>query len=293
MKKVLILGGTKFVGLELIGLLQNQKIDLYVASRKLISTKNFILIDRKSTNDLNMLFSKFDFDLVLDFICYSSLDSKKLIDSLNLFNRKPRLIIISSTYVYSNPMTISANNRFNENNFNPTSYKYSLEDYPKINYSSGKMEMESFFVKNYSFDKLVIIRFPVILGSNDYTMRTMFYANNIISKNKINPQNINMSSNYIFSREASLALQNFINSDHSGIYNISFDEISEKEMISIYCDFFNIKIDYLIDIGKELIKSPFFNNYNFIVDSTKYNSIFNDTFNFKESLIRELTKIYR
>ena len=293
MKKVLILGGTKFVGLELIGLLQNQKIDLYVASRKLISTKNFILIDRKSTNDLNMLFSKFDFDLVLDFICYSSLDSKKLIDSLNLFNRKPRLIIISSTYVYSNPMTISANNRFNENNFNPTSYKYSLEDYPKINYSSGKMEMESFFVKNYSFDKLVIIRFPVILGSNDYTMRTMFYANNIISKNKINPQNINMSSNYIFSREASLALQNFINSDHSGIYNISFDEISEKEIISIYCDFFNIKIDYLIDIGKELIKSPFFNNYNFIVDSTKYNSIFNDTFNFKESLIRELTKIYR
>jgi nucleoside-diphosphate-sugar epimerase len=293
MKKVLILGGTKFVGLELIELLQNQKIDLYVASRKLISTKNFILIDRKSTNDLNMLFSKFDFDIVLDFICYSSLDSKKLIDSLNLFNRKPRLIIISSTYVYSNPMTISANNCFNENNFNPTSYKYSLDDYPKINYSSGKMEMESFFVKNYSFDKLVIIRFPVILGSNDYTMRTMFYANNIISKNKINPKNINMSSNYIFSREASLALQNFINSDHSGIYNISFDEISEKEMISIYCDFFNIKIDYLIDIGKELIKSPFFNNYNFIVDSTKYNSIFSNTFNFKESLIRELTKIYR
>ena len=44
--KVLILGGTKFVGLKLISLLNDKNIDLYVASRKKIKAQNFIFFDR-------------------------------------------------------------------------------------------------------------------------------------------------------------------------------------------------------------------------------------------------------
>ena len=117
MKKVLILGGTKFVGLKLINLLNDENIDYYVASRQKIKVENFIFFDRKNLDDLNNLFHENNFDVVIDFISFSSLDSKKLIDSLKHNKRTPKLIVISSTYVYSHPKRLSCNSFFNENSF--------------------------------------------------------------------------------------------------------------------------------------------------------------------------------
>ena len=100
MKNILILGGTRFLGLELIDLLKNEDINLFIASRKEIKVDNFIKIDRKNQNDLNNLFSKYDFEFVIDFINYSGLDSIKLLKSLKLQKTPPKLILISTVYIY-------------------------------------------------------------------------------------------------------------------------------------------------------------------------------------------------
>lgn len=286
-----MLGGTKFAGLEFIKLLKVKKLNYYIGSRKKIDSENFIFLDRKNIDNLNELFSKHDFDIIIDFICYSSFDSKKLIDSLKVHSREPRLIVISSTYVYSNPLKLSQNTSFNENDFNARLSDYTLRDRPEISYIEGKKEMESYLTNYYTSDKLVILRFPIILGFNDYTKRTLFYYNKIKNKQKFNPKKINNLSNYIFSHEVSLSIYDFINCDYTGTYNIASKETSEYELVSVYCEFFKTSIDDFLDFNLKKTRSPFYVRNNFIIDSSKYHSIFTKKIDFKDNLLRELSKI--
>ena len=291
MKKLLILGGTKFVGLKLLNLLNDENIDYYVASRKRIKVEHFIFFDRKNIYDLNKLFSEHNFDVIIDFISYSSLDSKILIDSLKYNKRKPKLIVISSTYVYSDPKRLSSNSLFSENEFEAKSFSYHLKDRPDINYSDGKREMESYLINNYYNKKLVILRFPIILGFNDHTKRTHFYFNRIINNKCYNPENINSISNYIFPFEACLSIKNFILNENFGTFNVASNDVSEYNLISIYCNYLKISINNFIDKKLKINESPFYLPFDFKIDSSKYNSIFNQKFNFENSLIRELSKI--
>jgi nucleoside-diphosphate-sugar epimerase len=291
MKKVLVIGGTKYLGLEFINLLINQNIDLFVASRKEICVENFIKIDRKNQDHLNKTFLNNEFDIVIDFINYSGLDSKKLLDSLKLQKYTPKLILISTVYTYMMPLEMQNNSVFDENSFNPLGYKFSLNDRPKITYSEGKRNMESYSTQNYPIDKLVILRFPIILGANDYTRRTHFYLDKIKNKLKINPNKVYNKSGYIFSFEAASSILNFVLNDYYGIYNVSFNSISEFDLITMFCDYYNLNVNLLLSSNIDPINTPFTSNFDFIIDNNKYNSIFPFNLDFKDGLYRELSKI--
>ena len=291
MKKVLVIGGTKYLGLEFIELLQKKNMKLFVASRKEIFVDNFIKIDRKNQNDLDNLFLSFEFDVVIDFINYSALDSKKLLKALKLQKTIPKLILISTVYTYDIPLGLEQNSVFNENSFNPSEYKFSLFDRPKITYSEGKRNMESFCFQNYEKEKLIILRFPIILGANDYTQRTHFYINLIKNNLKINPKHIHSKSNYIFSYEAAMSILNFVVNDYYGIYNVCFESISEFELINKFCEYYNLDIELLLTTNIDSINTPFTSNFDFIINNKKYNSIFPFKSDFNDSLTRELSKI--
>lgn len=291
MKKVLVIGGTKYLGLDFINLIKSKDIQLYVASRKKIDVKNFIKIDRKKESDLNKLFSNNEFDIVIDFINYSALDSQILINSLKLQNNKPKLILISSVYTYEMPLEIKTNTVFDESSFNPLDYKFSLNDRPKVTYSEGKRNMESYSTQNYPIDKLVILRFPIILGANDYTKRTHFYLDKIKNKLKINPNKVYNKTGYIFSFEAAISILNFVLNDYCGIYNVSFNSISEFDLITLFCDYYNLNVNLLLSSNIDSVNTPFTSNFDFIIDNTKYNSIFPFKLDFKDGLYRELSKI--
>jgi nucleoside-diphosphate-sugar epimerase len=151
--------------------------------------------------------------------------------------------------------------------------------------------MESYCIKNYINDKLVILRFPIILGANDYTNRTNFYVNKIKNRNQINPININNKSCYIFTKEAANSIFNFINNENYGIFNISYNALSEFDLIKFYCNYFNFKIEELVNSSIELSQTPFSSNYDFIVDNNKYINIFPMKNTFEKALSRELSKI--
>ena len=291
MKNILVLGGTRYLGLELIKIIDNQKNRLFVASRTNIPIPNFINIDRKSQDDLDGLFQNIQFDIVIDFINFSLPDSEKLLKALKFQSELPKLILISTTYIYDNPLQIEKDSIFNENAFLPRKHILFGLDRPDISYSNGKRDMESYSVTNYDNDKLVILRFPIILGANDYTQRTSFYSSLIKKEKSINPRNVHGRSNYILSIEAAQAILNFVNEDLSGIYNVSFDSISEYELISIICDFHNYKINFLINDGIEIVNTPFTNMFDFIIDSTKYQTLFPFKNSFVESFNRELLKL--
>ena len=143
-----------------------------------------------------------------------------------------------------------------------------------MTYSEGKRDMESYCIKNYRNDKLVILRFPIILGANDYTNRTQFYINKIKNRSQINPININNKSCYVFTNEAANSILNFVNNEKHGVFNVSYKAISEFNLIKLYCNYFNFKIESLINFSIESSDTPFSSNYDFIVDNNKYPAYF-------------------
>ncbi len=292
MKNILVLGGTRYLGLEFISILNEENTRLYVASRNKILTNNFINIDRKNQEDLDNLFKNIQFDIVIDFINFSLPDCEKLLNALKFQIKPPKLILISSTYIYDDPLQIKKDSTFNENAFLPNNHKLFGLDRPNVSYSNGKKDMESYAVNNYLDGKLVILRFPIILGANDYTQRTFFYSSLIKDERAINPYNIHSKSNYIFSSEAAYAILNFVNEDLIGIYNVSFNPISEYELISIICDFHRCRINLVINKEIEITNTPFTNIFDFKIDSVKYQTLFPFNYSFVECFNRELLKIY-
>jgi nucleoside-diphosphate-sugar epimerase len=292
LKNILVLGGTRYLGLEFINILNEENINLFVASRNKIPTQNFINIDRKNQNDLDDLFKNIQFDVVIDFINFSLPDSEKLLNALRFQIKPPKLILISTTYIYDDPLLIEKDSIFNENSFLPSEHNLFGLDRPDISYSNGKRDMESYCLNNYYSDKLVILRFPIILGANDYTQRTSFYSSLIKEEKSINPRNVHSKSNYIFSIEAAYAILNFVNEDLRGIYNVSFNPISEYDLISIICDFHRYKLNLLINEGIEITNTPFTNMFDFKIDSIKYQTLFPFKKSFVECFNRELLKIY-
>jgi len=291
LKKVLVIGGTKYLGLEFIKLLKNDEIQLIVASRKEIDVKYFFKIDRKSKSDLDKLFSDIEFDVVVDFINYSGIDCKILVNSLKFQKKAPKLILISTVYTYALPLEIKCSSVYDETCFNPLEYKAYITDRPQISYAEGKRNMERYALQNYDQHKLVILRFPIILGANDYTKRTHFYPDMIKNGLKINPNNISNKGSYVFSYEAAVSILNFVNTEHYGIYNVAFEPISEKDLINIFCGYYNCNIDLLLSYNVEPINTPFTSNFDFIVDSRKYHTIFPNKINFENGLYRELSNI--
>ena len=291
MKKILILGGTRYLGLEFIKLLNNSNYQFFVASRKKIMVNNFFEIDRKCQSDLDELFKKKQFDVVVDFINYSNLDSKLLLKSINSQKKVPKLILISTTYTYGLPTNVKKDSIYREIDFNPFDSKKDINDRDQVSYSEGKRNMESYCTQNYRNDKLVILRFPILLGANDYTKRTQYYAEKISKSEKINPINIDKKSSYIFTIEAANSIINFLNNDYHGIYNVISGNISEKKLIKLYCNYFNIKFDRLVDTNLNYCVTPFTSNFDFKIDNSKYLSLFSLNIDFEDCLTRELQKI--
>ena len=290
MKNVLIIGGTKYLGLEFIKLLDKSKINFFVASRKKIEVVNYTNIDRKNQDDLDQLFLDNQFDVVIDFINYSGLDSKVLLRAIKKQFKVPKLILISTVYTYGLPTEINCDSMFSETNFNPLKHETSLKDRPDVTYSEGKKDMESYCVKNYNNDNLVILRFPIILGANDYTKRTQFYIDKIRSGTQINPVSLHNKSCYICAHEAANAILNFTSNNISGIFNVSFGPISELDLIKLFCSELDVKSSSLINTSIDTEITPFTSKHDYIIDNNKYNDIFPPVITFEKSLSMELTR---
>lgn len=291
MKRVLIIGGTRYLGIELLKFINEDEYEIFIASRKDIGHNNFVKIDRKNQKDLNDLFKNTQYDFVIDFICYSAFDANLLWNAIQIQKNIPKLILISTVYTYGSPLEIKSNLFCDEMSFQANYSLNSFIDRPSVSYIKGKKDMECFFNKKIQKEKLTILRFPIILGANDYTQRTHFYYNLIKEGVSINPNKIKSKSSYIFAIEAAKSIFNFIKNDDYGTYNIAFDSISEEELIGLYCDYFNKTENYIVNYNLESVNTPFTTNFDFNIVSKKYLSKYPFELEFRDCLFRELLKI--
>jgi nucleoside-diphosphate-sugar epimerase len=142
--KVLILGGTGFIGKHLVKILTELKYDITLASRTAslhfpnIST---ITLDRNNPTDSNSEF----FDIAVDLSCYSLVHLKNIISSFN-YNK---FIFVSSMAV---------------------THASSLKD-KELLYATEKNNCEAFIIKHIK--NYTIIRPGYVLGEDD--TRNRFY----------------------------------------------------------------------------------------------------------------------
>ena len=202
MKQILILGGNRFVGLQLSKALQsNYQVTIFNRKGTGIEGVNIIQGDRNNENDINQIpFS--DFDVILDF-CLFKPEQFELIK--NQIKSTTKYVFISSAAVYYD----------------------AFGDYGK-----EKQDCEN-LIKS-TLNNYLILRPPYIDGPGSHRPRIAFYLNQLLSKQPI-PVNGdgNAQFNIIWVDDLVNMLVDLISSN--------FENLIEKEYDLTGVDIFTIK----------------------------------------------------
>lgn len=198
MKRILVLGGTRYFGRELVKCFIEKGYDITVATRG-NSDDGFgdrikrLKLDRDDKESLkNALAGKY-FDIVYDNIAYSPNNVYELLDIIK--DNCGKYILTSSGSVYEDP------NDAKEENFNPYDYKISYGTRTDFDYAEGKRLAEAVAFQNFKVPA-VAVRFPIVLGENDYTKRLYFYVEKIVKGEPIHVDNLQSDFCFINAKSA-------------------------------------------------------------------------------------------
>ena len=269
MKKILILGGTKYAGKAFIEELRlNENYDFTVLSRQKVKSINYVEGDRKNEELLTSLL-KVKYDIIIDFICHCLPDAEKLISAISSNNSNPRIIFISTTYVYDQ----DANKSFyEESDFDALEYQANHAEREKISYQEGKRSAEAFFVQNYGSNNLSILRFPIILGKNDYTLRSSFFIKYFENGGSFDQISFSGKSNFIFVSDVVNVLKKQVEDFRPGTFNIVRPEfLCQRGLALMYSK--AIKYSTQFNRPDNLEKTPFFYRSDFKINGSKYHRL--------------------
>ncbi|MBR3908306.1 MAG: NAD-dependent epimerase/dehydratase family protein [Clostridia bacterium] len=236
--RVLVIGGTRFFGIHTVNDLLAQGHDVTLAIRG--NTKNvfgdkvsYICIERTNPESMRDALSKQHFDVVIDKLAYCSNDVKYALDVLDC----DKYIMMSSTAVYE-PKHIDTK----EDDFNPFSEPFKWcgrFDYP---YDEIKRQAERALWQNYNDKRFIAVRYPFVVGKDDYTKRLLFYVEHTIKGIPMNVDNIDYQMGYIDSKEAGEFMAYLVNSEYTGAVNgCSYGTISLREIIEYVESKCNVK----------------------------------------------------
>ncbi|MDI2587544.1 NAD-dependent epimerase/dehydratase family protein [Psychrobacillus sp. NEAU-3TGS] len=201
MRKALVLGGTRFFGVHLVEALLAKGFEVTIATRgntqDPFSTRvNRIIVDRLNVVELKKQCGNETWDIIFDQICYSS---QEAMDAIGVFQDKTKkYVFTSSKSVYD-----AGNGEvgYVEEDFDP--WKHTIIQGPKedFSYNEGKRQAEAVFFQKAPFP-VVAVRFPIVLGLNDYTKRLHFHIEKIRNHEEIHLVNPEASIDFITEEEA-------------------------------------------------------------------------------------------
>lgn len=226
--KILVVGGTRFFGIPMIKKLLANGHDVTIATRGNAGnpfhdhTKQ-IIMNRLEYESVKQALSGKQYDVIIDKIAYCSNDVKNLLENVKC----EKYIQMSSCAVYSKD-----HENIKEDEFIPENeelvWKDRDEDYPE-----GKRQAERAALYYLDPSQCVFVRYPVVMGPNDYTGRLKFYIEHVQTCKPMYVDDIDRSMSYIHEDEAGEFIAHLVNKDISGPVNgSSLGMISPKEMIS-------------------------------------------------------------
>jgi len=172
--RVLVLGGTHYFGVHLVNSLLKRGHTVAIATRgrkKDMFGDNVerLIVERTDPDSLAEVLGKRHFDAACDNLAFCSDDVKNLLDTL----RCERYVMTSSAAVYSDMRP-----GIEESGFDPL--QHPLEWGPELRYDEGKRQAECALFQKYQQVPSAAVRFPYVIGEDDYTGRLYFYVKNVI-----------------------------------------------------------------------------------------------------------------
>jgi nucleoside-diphosphate-sugar epimerase len=148
---ILIIGGTRFIGQEIVKSLSNLNVGLTVFSRSIKTNNSFNYVKGNRENIKDIKNIKGTFDVIIDFISYKGVHTEEII---RIFPNV-RYILISTAWKIPDNIDIFKN---------------------EINYISNKRDAEKIVFKSRKNNhRNMVIRLPIVLGIGDHTKRTNFF----------------------------------------------------------------------------------------------------------------------
>ncbi|MES5952761.1 NAD-dependent epimerase/dehydratase family protein [Bacillus fungorum] len=198
LKKVLVLGGTRFFGKHLVEVLLQDGHDVTIATRGITedsfgSTVKRLIVDREDEKQLAERLEDKSYDIVYDNLCYSSNAAKLICEVLR--GKTKKYVMTSSMAVYEPAIGLL------EEKFNPHEYAITYGDRKDFNYGEGKRLAEAVLFQQATFP-VVAVRFPVVIGENDYTKRLQFYVEHIVKQEPVTVNHLDGELSFIHEEEA-------------------------------------------------------------------------------------------
>lgn len=217
MKKVLVLGGTRFFGRKLVELLIEDGYDVTIATRGQSENPfgeqvKHLQFDRNDKAAFAAAVDGLEFDIVYDNICYAP---KQALEFCEIFNgRIDKLIFTSTLSTYEADGAVPKL----EEHFDPYNYAIRMGDVSDFTYGEGKRQCEAVFYKHATFP-VVAVRFPIVMGEDDYTERLHFHVKRIANNEPIGFVNMDAEMSFIQATEAARFLKWAAEATIEGPYN--------------------------------------------------------------------------
>jgi nucleoside-diphosphate-sugar epimerase len=199
MKTALVMGGTRFFGKHLVEKLLEQGIEVTVATRGLTEDPfgdrvQRIRVDRTNAEEMKDAFADKQYDVVYDNICYTPHEAMM---AINAFQGKV------GRYIFTSTLSVYEYNEagWSEEGFDPYNYLILLKKREDYDYREGKRESEAVFFQKADFP-VVAVRFPIVLGTDDYTRRLHFHVEHIANEQEFGLPNQDARMVFITAAEA-------------------------------------------------------------------------------------------
>ena len=165
MIRILVLGGTRYLGKAIVNQITKGKFEIATLSRSEEKTegKHFVC-DRKNSRELKKVFVHFSPNIILDMVNFDIKDSQGILDlyEQGFISELNHYVMISSFFVYNHfDYHLFAEKKLTEN-FNLTN----IEGYTK-----RKIQSEVRLYTSNLMDITTILRLPFVFSADDYSNR--------------------------------------------------------------------------------------------------------------------------
>ena len=217
---ILVIGGTRFFGIHMVNALLEAGHDVTIATRGKAADPfgdrvKRIIMERTREESVRESLSGKHFDVIIDKLAYCSNDIKYVMEAADF----DRYICMSSTAVY-NPKHINTV----ENDFDGNESEVIWCNRADFPYDQIKRQAEYALWQCYSDKKWLAVRYPFVIGQDDYTKRLRFYVENTIKGVPMNIDNIDCQMSFIRSDEAGRFMAFLVDKDVSESMNGATNE---------------------------------------------------------------------
>lgn len=211
---ILVLGGTRFFGLHIVKSLLRRGHEVTIATRgnkadEFGSSVKRIHVDHLNSEEMKATFANHHYDVVYDNICYCSNDMKAVLEAVSC----DRFIFMSTTAVYELHWNTV------EEDYKPEEKELIWCDRPAYPYGEVKRLAECALRKQYEKQEAVSVRYPFVIGKDDYTERLKFYVEHVVKEIPMNIDNLDNQMSFISSCEAGDFLAYLADQEYTGAIN--------------------------------------------------------------------------